>query len=153
VSPDANQHFTRPRGARGGMHGASLRGGPLCRAADAAGLFPFGESYASLAAFYGADARRWPSREYDFGLRWRGEDGSTYRAALVEATGELYLFEHVRAGGGGGMVFVLERHCGCARATVAFHGWQDVCGKAGSLKWFLARAAAAAGARADLVSH
>jgi hypothetical protein len=103
-------------------------------------LHGFAQSHSSLAAFYAADSRRWPSREVDFGLRWHGAGVSTYRAALVEATGELYLFEHIRSDGGGGMVFVHERRFACRDLARAFEGWEDVSGSSGSLDWLLARA-------------
>jgi hypothetical protein len=100
----------------------------------------FAESHASLAAFYAADRRRWPSSERDLGLRWRSSDGPTYRAAFVEATGELYVFKHLRADGGGGMVFVHERKAAAPGLAEAFEGWQDVCGADGSFDWFVSRA-------------
>lgn len=100
----------------------------------------FGVSYSSLAAFYAAAPRRWPSREVDIGLRWRGAGPATYRAAFVEATGELYVFEHQRADGGGGMVFVHDRVAADWNLAETFDGWESVCGAEGSFDWFLARA-------------
>jgi hypothetical protein len=100
----------------------------------------FARSHSSLAAFYAADSRRWPSREVDIGLRWHGAGVSTYRAAFVEATGELYLFEHIRSDGGGGMVFVHERRFAGGDLARAFEGWQDASGADGSLDWLLERA-------------
>jgi hypothetical protein len=97
----------------------------------------FGESHPSLAAFYAADARRWSSREHDLGLRWKAAGGSTYRAAFVEATGELYLFEHQRANGGGGMVFVHDRTA--PEIARSLKGWQNVCGEDDSFQWLLDR--------------
>jgi hypothetical protein len=103
----------------------------------------FAESHSSLAAFYAADSRRWPSCEVDVGLRWHGPGVSTYRAAFVEATGELYLFEHVRSDGGGGMVFVHERRFAGPDLAAAFEGWEDAAGAEGSLDWFVTRAGGA----------
>lgn len=98
----------------------------------------FPESHPSLAAFYAADRRRWPSRERDVGLHWRA-GACTYRAAFVEATGELYVFEHRRADGGGGMVFVHRTAVDASRIDDAFEGWQDACGEEESFDWLLAR--------------
>jgi hypothetical protein len=103
-------------------------------------LSGFAEVHASLAAFYAADPRRWPSREIDVGLRWRGPGQSTYRAAYIEETTELYLFEHLRSDGGGGMVFVHERACAHWGRAEIFRGWKPICGNEGSLAWFLSRA-------------
>jgi hypothetical protein len=100
----------------------------------------FRESYSSLAAFYAANPRRWPSPEVDLGLRWQGAGPSTYRAAFVEATGELYVFEHLRADGRGGMVFVHERVAADWNLAETFEGWESVCGAEGSFEWFVARA-------------
>jgi hypothetical protein len=100
----------------------------------------FRETHSSLAAFYAADARRWPSAEVDLGLRWHGAGVSTYRAAFVEDTGELYVFEHVRADGGGGLVLVHERHFAERDVATAFAGWRDVCGAERSLDWLICRA-------------
>ena len=98
----------------------------------------FGQSHPSLAAFYAADGRRWPSRERDVGLHWRA-GASTYRAAFVEATGELYVFEHRRADGGGGMVFVHRGAFDAAAIDRALTGWRDACGDEGSFGWLLDR--------------
>lgn len=100
----------------------------------------FRETHSSLTAFYAADPRRWPSAEVDLGLRWRGAGVSTYRAAFVEATGELYVFEHVRADGGGGLVFVHERRFARGDLAGRFDGWDDVCGAEGSIDWLVCRA-------------
>jgi hypothetical protein len=100
----------------------------------------FRETHSSLAAFYAADSRRWPSAEVDLGLRWRGAGVSTYRAAFIETTGELYVFEHVRADGRGGLVFVHERRFAAGDLAGRFDGWDGVCGADGSLEWLVARA-------------
>jgi hypothetical protein len=100
----------------------------------------FRESYSSLAAFYAANPHRWPSREVDLGLRWQGAGRSTYRAAFVEATGELYVFEHQRPDGGGGMVFVHERASADWGHARTFDGWELVCGEDGSFEWLVSRA-------------
>ncbi len=46
-----------------------------------------------LEEFYGADARRGPSGEVDFGVMWRGYSGGSwpsYRVSWIKATGEVY---------------------------------------------------------------
>jgi hypothetical protein len=100
----------------------------------------FCESHASLASFYAENPRRWASREVDLGLRWRGSGRRTFRAAFVEATGELYVFEHQRSDGGGGMVFVHERGSADWGNATTFDGWELVCGEEGSFDWLVSRA-------------
>jgi hypothetical protein len=100
----------------------------------------FLESHSSLASFYAANPRRWASREIDLGLRWRGPCRRTFRAAFVEATGELYVFEHQRSDGGGGMVFVHERVSTEWGNATTFGGWELVCGEEGSFDWLVSRA-------------
>ena len=102
-------------------------------------------SYPSLDAFYAADFRRRHSREHDLGLLWRDRGNASFRAAWVQGTGEVYLFMHHRVDGSGGTVDVLERRFGPRELHTAFAGYRDVCGHAGSLLWFLDRAASARG--------
>jgi hypothetical protein len=65
-------------------------------------------TYASLDDFATADPRRLTSREVDFGLSWHDPStGATYRAAWVEATGELYVVQAGDPQTGGGHVEVL----------------------------------------------
>ena len=65
-------------------------------------------TYASLDDFATADPRRLTSREVDFGLSWHDPaTGATYRAAWVEATGELYVVQAGDPQTGGGHVEVL----------------------------------------------
>ena len=97
-------------------------------------------TYPSLEAFYAGDDRRPRSRELDIGLWWRGRAGATFRAAWVEQTGELYLFEHVRPGLRGG-VHVLPRRFTEDELEHAFAGWRHVCGRPRSIDWLTARAA------------
>jgi len=92
--------------------------------------------YPSLAAFYADDARRAASRERDVGLFWRGRGGATYRAAWVQATGELYLLEHGRPHCRGGSLQVLGRF-GAGELERTLAGWRDECGRARSLDWLL----------------
>jgi hypothetical protein len=95
--------------------------------------------YHSLDAFYAADKRRCHSRERDFGLAWRGSHGATYRAAWVQETGEVYVFKHGHPLDGGGTVEVAQRRFGLGQLHARLAGYQDVCGRYGSLGWLLDR--------------
>lgn len=98
-------------------------------------------TYPSLESFYAGDDRRRRSRERDVGLWWRGRAGATFRAAWVEQTGELYLFEHVRPGLRGGGVHVLPRRFTEDELEHVFAGWRHVCGRPSSVEWFTTRSA------------
>jgi hypothetical protein len=98
-------------------------------------------SFPSLDAFYSADSRRRHSRERDIGLWWRGCDGSSFRAAWVQETGEVYLFKHGHPMEGGGTVDVLARRFGLGDLQAAIRGYGSVCGSRGSLKWLFERIA------------
>ena len=97
-------------------------------------------TYPSLNAFYASDERRRRSRERDIGLYWRGRGGASYRAAWVQATGELYLLEHGRPECRGGRVRLLADRYSASDVDRVFAGWRDVCGRPRSLNWLLARA-------------
>jgi hypothetical protein len=99
-------------------------------------------SYPSLDAFYDADRRRRRSRERDVGLIWRGSGGATFRAAWVQETGEVYLFKHGHPLEGGGEVSVLSRRFGLGELQRTLRGFREVCGRSGSLVWFLERMSA-----------
>ena len=62
----------------------------------------------------------------------------SYRAAFVEATGELYVMQH-EGMRGGGRVQVLGRFDSFAELHRVVAGWEDVCGEPGSIDWLLAR--------------
>ena len=100
-------------------------------------------SYLTLNAFYSADRRRLRLRERDVGLAWRGEDGTTFRAAWVQETGEVYLFRHGAPIAGGGRVDLLRRRFGLGELQRVLTGYRDVCGRPGSLSWFLDRTSVA----------
>jgi hypothetical protein len=102
-------------------------------------MYDIAQSFPSLAAFYNADRRRLRSRERDFGLIWRGGNGVTFRAAWVQETGEVYLFRHGHPQDGGGTVDLLSRRFGLGELQTALRGYQEVCGRPGSLLWFLDR--------------
>jgi hypothetical protein len=97
------------------------------------------QSYPSLDAFYDSDRRRRRSHERDVGLIWRGSGGATFRAAWVQETGEVYLFKHGHSLDGGGTVSVMARRFGLGELQAALSGYRDVCGRSGSLVWFLER--------------
>jgi hypothetical protein len=96
----------------------------------------FAQTFPSLEAFYAADRRRLHSRERDVGLAWRGRGGATYRAAWVQATGEVYLFRH-RAG----TTDVLARRFGLDELHAALAGYPRLINRPRSLDWFLHRTA------------
>jgi hypothetical protein len=97
-------------------------------------------TYPSLGAFYLADRRRARSRERDVGLWWRsdGPHAPTFRAAYVEATGELYVMQH-EGTAGGGQIEVLGRFRSFAELHRLVQRWEEVCGEPGSIDWLLAR--------------
>jgi hypothetical protein len=90
-------------------------------------------SLPSLQALY-SDPRRRRSRELDLGLRWRARDGSTYRAAWIEETEELYAFRHLDRDGHGGGVRILGR-VPAARVERALREWPARCGANASFEW------------------
>ena len=98
---------------------------------------------ASLRSFYEDDKRRARSCERDLGLRWRARDGSSYRAAWVADTGELYSVRHGNSAADDRLA-VLARVDGDALGR-ELAGWRDVCDsdKPGSYEWLRERAAAA----------
>ena len=100
---------------------------------------PIARTYLSLGAFYASDPTRRGSRERDIGLFWRARNGSSFRAAWVRDTRELYLFQHALGNRGGGSVHLLEPRLAEAEMERRLAGWQDVCGREGSLEWLLAR--------------
>ena len=100
---------------------------------------PTVQTYLSLGAFYASDPARRGSRERDVGLFWRARNGSSFRAAWVRDTRELYLFQHALGVRGGGSVHLLAPTLDEAELERRLAGWQDVCGRDGSLEWLLAR--------------
>jgi hypothetical protein len=100
---------------------------------------PIARTYLSLGAFYASDPARRSSRERDVGLFWRSRKGPTFRAAWVRDTDELYLFQHALGGPGGGSVHLLARTMDEHELDQRLAGWEQVCGREGSLEWLLAR--------------
>ena len=96
-------------------------------------------TFPSLDAFYSADSRRRHSRERDIGLYWQAGDGSSFRAAWVQETGEVYLFRHGHPREGGGSVDLLGRRFGLGDLQAAMRGYGSVCGRRGSLTWLFDR--------------
>src|SRR4051812_32664032 len=107
-----------------------------------------GEVYPSLDEFLAADARRVPSPERDFGLRWLDADGRLFRAAWVRGTCELVLVQAGDPADGGGHVEVLGVADGERELASALWGWSRVHGRPGSADWLRQRAAARLGASA-----
>ena len=58
----------------------------------------------------------------------------------MQGTGEVYLFMYDRIDGSGGTVDVLDRRFTLREILRTFAGYRDVCGRPGSLLWFLDRA-------------
>ena len=98
------------------------------------------QTYLSLGALYAADRRRATSRERDVGLWWRarGPLARTYRAAYVEATGELYVMQH-EGTPGGGRVDVVAHVTTAEELDARLDGWRDMVGESGSLRWLVER--------------
>ena len=99
---------------------------------------------ASLRSFYRRDARRARSSERDLGLRWRDRGGSTYRAAWIEDTEELYAVRH-------GQMSEEDRVTVLARAGIEaiereLAGWREVLDsdEPGTYEWLRDHAAAVA---------
>jgi len=78
--------------------------------------------YPSLKDFYAADERRIGSGEVDFGVMW-GEKWPHYRVSWIEATGEVYAFEH----GPSAHVVVLGYAATRNHVDEALEGWYDHC--------------------------
>ena len=106
---------------------------PLPEAAD--GSFERSpDSYRSIAAFVHQDERRLSSREYDIGLTWRDRSsGRTYRAAWIEATGELFVVQTGAPEEGGGHVEVLVTGCDAEHLNRVLPGWRELVAPMGSL--------------------
>ena len=94
----------------------------------------------ALKDFYAEDRTRADSRELDLGLRWRGLDESTYRAAWIADTGELYAVRH-GSPSEASRVTVLTR-VGPERLERVLDGWREVVDsdEPGTYEWLRARA-------------
>jgi hypothetical protein len=113
---------------------------PVARASPGS-FVASGVTYPSVVEFVAGDRRRLRSRERDFGLRWMGpRSSSPWRAAWVEATGELYVVQSGDPQAGGGHVEVLALESELPAVERALAGWEDVCGEPGSLDWLRRRA-------------
>jgi hypothetical protein len=98
---------------------------------------------ASVCSFYEEDERRAHSSERDLGLRWRGRDGSSYRAAWVADTGELYSVRHGSTAADDRLAVLARVDEDALERELA--GWREVCegDRPGSYEWLRERAAAA----------
>ena len=94
----------------------------------------------ALKDFYAEDPTRAESRELDLGLRWRGLDESTYRAAWIAGTGELYAVRH-GSPSETSRVSVLAR-LGPEGLARALDGWREIVDsdEPGTYEWLRARA-------------
>jgi hypothetical protein len=96
-------------------------------------------TYASMEEFARADPVRLTSREVDFGVLWRDGRDTSYRAAWIQDTGELYVVQAGASSTGGGHVEVLgvtDRE----GVEAALDGWQARYREAGSIAWIRRRA-------------
>jgi DNA-directed RNA polymerase subunit RPC12/RpoP len=106
-----------------------------------AGTYPNGDNtYASTEDFMRADLDRLGSREVDFGVLWRDGADTSYRAAWVEETGELYVVQAGPPSAGGGHVEVLGM-TDRAGIEAALEGWQARAQEHASIAWVRRRAA------------
>jgi hypothetical protein len=104
---------------------------------------PARELDASLRSFYAEDRRRALSAERDLGLRWRGRDGVSYRAAWVADTGELYSVRHGDSAADDRLAVLAQVDEEALDRELA--GWHEVCDRdaPGTYEWLREHAAAA----------
>jgi hypothetical protein len=95
---------------------------------------------AGLRAFYAADPRRGPSRERDFGLTWRSIHGTTYRAAWIADTEELYAVRY--SGDTDAAEVTVLAQLGADALERCLAGWRRICesSEPGSYEWLVERA-------------
>ena len=92
-------------------------------------------TFRSLSAFLRERPQRFESRERDVGTRWR-DRGAIYRAAWIEATGELYVVQLGATERGGGHVELLAAGVRVEDLERAFAGWPAAQDRGGdSLGW------------------
>ena len=106
--------------------------------------------YRSLDAFYAADCAPPPlaRARHRPAVARRGQ--GAFRAAWVQETGEVYLFALGDPVDGGGPSTCSSAASACASSS-SFAGFRDVCGRHGSLLWFLDRAGGGAQRRVAAV--
>ena len=97
---------------------------------------------AALRRFYEESPRRRWSSEVDVGLCWRGLDGSTYRAAWVVSTGEVYSVRHGDPADPDRVEVLARLDVRALRREL--RDWLDTCAREepGSYEWLRDRAAA-----------
>jgi hypothetical protein len=94
------------------------------------------------ASFYAADPRRRTSEEAEFGALWRHADAGgdeLWRLAYVCDTGEVYLARVDPYPGPTTELRLLGVFATEAEVERRLTGWQEQCGRAGSLDWLLSR--------------
>jgi hypothetical protein len=98
---------------------------------------------AGMRAFYAADPRRGPSSERDLGLTWRSVHGTTYRAAWIADTEELYTVRH--SGDTERAEVRVVARLGSEALERALAGWRRIAAASqpGSYEWLVERARAA----------
>jgi hypothetical protein len=92
-----------------------------------------------LRAFYAADPRRGPSSERDLGLTWRSAHGTTYRAAWIADTEELYTVRH--SGDTEEAEVRVVARIGAEALERALAGWRRIvaASQPGSYEWLIDR--------------
>jgi hypothetical protein len=95
---------------------------------------------AGMRAFYAADPRRAPSPERDLGLTWRSIHGTTYRAAWIADTQELYTVRH--SGDTDDAEVRVVARLGADALERALAGWRRIAAASqpGSYEWLVERA-------------
>jgi hypothetical protein len=97
----------------------------------------------AMRAFYAADPRRGPSLERDLGVNWLSAHGTSYRAAWIADTQELYAVR--RSGDTEGATVTVLGRLGLDVIEKALAGWRRVSesGRPGTYEWLLERVQAA----------
>lgn len=93
-----------------------------------------------LGTFVAADPRRSLRTEHELGDLWLGDGFPPpgWRAAWLPVTGELYL-QRLGGVGPGGRVTVVAQFADEHELETCLAGWDEICGRVGSVRWLLAR--------------
>ena len=101
---------------------------------------PIARTYLSLGAFYASAPARRGSRERDVGLFWRSRRGPTLpRRVGARHARAVSLPARPRRAAAAAACTCSRRRLDEAELDRRLAGWEDVCGREGSLEWLLAR--------------
>jgi hypothetical protein len=91
--------------------------------------------FQSLDEYYEDDPRRERSGELDYGVQWteRMQIFPRWRVSWVEATGEFYAYNELN--NDDGRLVVIGIAATREDAERVMEGWDEECGKSGSLNW------------------